>query len=93
MGKPITSTLTATSTVADLVATRALDDMNQTEILVFLRLLAAFDVHCKRRMPVLNRELHDDKRTVGRALAGLEARGVVKVRHDASGGRTVELVR
>lgn len=91
--KPVTITLFATSSIADLVAVGVLDELTHAELVVLLRLLVARERYLERRMPVRNRELYDDPRTVGRALAKLAKRGVVRVRSDASGQRTIEVVR
>lgn len=92
--KPAHTLINSETTVYDLVATPVLDDFGHAELVVFLRLLVALDRYAPvRRMPVLNRELHADPRTVGRALDRLEERGVVRVRYDASGRRTIEVVR
>jgi hypothetical protein len=91
--KPSTSLINADTTVYDLVATDVLDVLTHAELIVFLRLLVADEKYGSARMPVVNRELHADPRTVGRALSRLQARRIVSVSFDAAGARTIEVLR
>lgn len=91
MAKTHQDRLNATSDVRDLSASPLLDELNGSELVVYIRLIGQRARTARRRMVVRNRDLHRDASTASRALAALEAHGLVRVHGDGA-ARTVEVL-
>ncbi len=92
--------LKCTDRISDLAKSPLLDDLSGSELVVYLRLLAATGAPTAGRARVLvtstNADLYArDPRTVVRALRHLEELKLIAIQYDVSQrpGRTIEVLR
>jgi hypothetical protein len=76
-------------TIARLATSTLLDDLTGAELVALVRLMRAWWLSGPK-VTVANRELHPVANTARAALAGLEERGFIRVRHGANNTRTIE---
>lgn len=92
MPKSPVTRLTAKSTLAHLAKHSLLDSLTGSELVVYVRLVAAVGEQRTKRVKILNAALHGDARTAGRALRKLEDHGLIRVHDDGSRfHRTIEV--